>query len=111
MSIRPLDLQVNVNSSIEVSKMQGELQARQANLQLDKDAKATAENLKKQEKVNQSDEASELSEDDSTINNKEKKREQPRKSKATKQTNTNPETSTASKTNHTKSDHKVDFTA
>ena len=72
MSIRPLDLQVNVNSSIEVSKMQGELQARQANLQLDKDAKATAENLKKQEKVNQSDEASELSEDDSTINNKEK---------------------------------------
>ena len=111
MSIRPLDLQVNVNSSIEVSKMQGELQARQANLQLDKDAKATAENLKKQEKVNQSDEAGELSEDDSTINNKEKKRDQSRKSKETKPNNTKKETSTVAKANHTNSDHKVDFTA
>jgi hypothetical protein len=91
--------------------MQGELQARQANLQLDKDAKATAENLKKQEKVNQSDEAGELSEDDSTINNKEKKRDQPRKSKTANPSKTNSGTSDAVKTSHTKSNHKVDFTA
>jgi hypothetical protein len=111
MSIRPLDLQVNVNSSIEVSKKQGELQARQANLQVDQDEKAASENAKNQQKVNESDKASELLADDNTINNKEKKRDQSRKSKKSKSDITAQDAQATKKRGNANSNHKIDFTA
>lgn len=82
MSVKPLDLQVNVNGTLEVGKMQAELQARNANLQSDKDAKAIEEQKANQEKIQKSMKGEQADNDAKSVqardqkgNSKNKKRE------------------------------------